>query len=43
MLFAVDTLATLRQLAVSSQQALSPAFVRSLLKEKGVSNGLMQG
>lgn len=32
----VDTLATLRQLAMSSQQTLSPAFIRALIKDKGV-------
>lgn len=32
----VDTLATLRQLAMSSHQTLSPAFVRALIKDKGV-------
>lgn len=33
---AVDTLATLRQLAMSSHQTLSPAFIRALIKDKGV-------
>lgn len=32
----VDTLATLRQLAMSSHQTLSPAFIRALIKDKGV-------
>ncbi|KAJ9113656.1 hypothetical protein QFC22_005965 [Naganishia vaughanmartiniae] len=31
----IDTLATLRQLAMSSHQTLSPAFVRALIKDKG--------
>lgn len=35
-IFTVDTLATLRQLAMSSQQTLSPAFIRALIKDKGV-------
>ncbi len=39
--FIVDTLASLRQLALSSQQSLSPAFIRSLIREKGVSRPLI--
>ncbi|KAJ9096812.1 hypothetical protein QFC21_005083 [Naganishia friedmannii] len=35
LLLLVDTLATLRQLAMSSHQTLSPAFVRALIKDKG--------
>ncbi len=37
----VDTLTSLRQLALSSHQALSPSFIRALVKEKGTKTLLL--
>ena len=33
----VDTLTTLRQMALSANQSFSPSFIRALVKDKGVS------